>query len=139
MTRNNFYMEMAKLTAKRSSCLSRQVGAVVIGNKRVIAVGYNGAPSGYPHCKTCAREVIGKNLDNCPALHAEANAVIEAMKSSRQGDTLYVTTEPCFDCSKLIVQYGIKHVIYLEPYEVSELCNIFLRRNNVSKEQYVED
>jgi dCMP deaminase len=138
MNRYEYYMELAKLTAKRSTCLSRQVGAVIIGNNRVISLGYNGPPSGYPHCETCLRKLssIGKNLDNCPALHAESNAILEAVKSTRHGDTLFVTTEPCFECSKIIVQYGIKSVIYLEGYNASDLCNEFLIKNGVVKEKY---
>lgn len=136
ISRGDYFMGIAKLVAMRSPCLSRKVGAVIVGNNRIISTGYNGPPSGHPHCIKCYREVSGKGFDTCPAIHSEANAIIEAAKSTNQGDTIYVTTEPCFSCCKLLAQYKIKTIIYLEPYPTSFLCNQFLSSMKITKEQY---
>lgn len=139
ISRDKYFMEITKLVAKRSPCLSRQVGAVVVGDNRIISTGYNGPPAKYPHCTKCNRSIVGKDLDLCPALHAEANAILEAKNNSRIPIVVYVTTEPCFECCKLIAMAGIKKIIYLEDYSVSDLCNDFLHKNGIVKEKYEQD
>jgi dCMP deaminase len=134
--RSDYFMEIAKLVAKRSPCLSRQVGAVVVGDNRILGTGYNGPPAGYPHCEVCKRQEIGKQLDNCPALHAETNAIFESQHSRRKPDMIFVTVEPCFNCCKQIAIYGIKKIIFFKDYNVSKLCNEFLMQNEIRKIKY---
>lgn len=121
------FMDMAYLVASWSSCFKddRQVGAVIVKDKRILATGYNGAPSGVFSCKDkgyCMRirENIpsGTNLERCYAIHAEQNAIIQAAKvgTSIEGATLYCTHKPCVICSKMIINVGIKRVVYKENY-----------------------
>lgn len=118
-------MEMAELTAKRSTCLRRQVGAVIVKDKHAIATGYNGAPSGVKHCGEiggCLREQLnipsGQRHELCRALHAEQNAIIQAasMGHSIDGGTIYVTHQPCAICAKMIINAGIKRIVIKEGY-----------------------
>ena len=133
ISRTNYFMTMAVLASLRSTCLSRQVGAVVTHNNRVVSIGYNGPPPNYPHCETCRRKDLlyrpGRNLDVCPAIHAEANAVIQATK----GDTLYTTDQPCTTCLKMILTTDIKRIFYLRDYPSSSM------RHSLLKESYVEE
>ena len=101
---DEYFMDMAVLTAKRSTCLRRQVGAVIVKDKHIIATGYNGAPRGVPHCDEkggCLRQQLnvpsGERHELCRALHAEQNAIIQAATpgQSIEGGTIYVTNQPC--------------------------------------------
>lgn len=105
-------MKMAVIWAENSHCERKKVGAIIVKDKRIISDGYNGMPSGFPN----ACEVNGET--RIEVLHAEANALTKLAKSnnSSEGATLYVTMQPCLECSKLIIQSGIKEVIYLESY-----------------------
>lgn len=117
-------MEIAKLVATRSTCLRRQVGAVLVKDKRILATGYDGAPSGVTHCEEvgCLRDELkipsGERHELCRALHAEQNAIIQAAKMGVNvaEATLYLTNQPCFICSKMIINAGVKEVIYGEGY-----------------------
>jgi dCMP deaminase len=118
-------MEMAELTAKRSSCLRRNVGAVIVKDKRAIATGYNGAPMGLAHCEEkggCLRQQLnipsGQRHELCRALHAEQNAIISAasMGNAIEGGTIYITHQPCVICAKMIVNAGIKRIVVREGY-----------------------
>ena len=117
-------MEMAELARKRSTCLRRHVGAVIVKDNRVIATGYNGVPKGIRHCEEtgCLRQQLnvpsGKMHELCRGLHAEQNAIIQAacMGSSIEGGTLYCTTQPCVICTKMIINAGIKRVVIKESY-----------------------
>ena len=118
-------MEMAELTAKRSTCLRRQVGAVIVQEKHIIATGYNGAPKGVPHCAEkggCIREKrgipSGERHELCRALHAEQNAIIQAatLAQSIEGATMYITNQPCIICAKMIINAGIKRIVVKEGY-----------------------
>lgn len=121
------FMEMAGVVAGWSSCYqdNRQVGAVIVKDKRILTTGYNGAPSGIISCKEkgeCLRKKLniesGTRHEVCYAVHAEQNAIIQAAKIgvSVQGATIYVTHQPCSICTKMIINSGIKRVIFKEGY-----------------------
>lgn len=107
------YLEMAKIWSKNSYCSRRQVGALIVKDRMIISDGYNGTPSGFEN--VCEDET-GKTKPY--VLHAEANAITKVAKSSNssEGSTLYVTSSPCMECSKLIIQAGIKRVVYCDEY-----------------------
>ncbi len=110
------YLRMAQIWAENSYCKRRQVGAIVVKNKMIISDGYNGTPSGFEN--VCEENDITKPY----VLHAEANAITKLARShnSSEGATLYVTASPCLECSKLIIQSGIKRVIYGEQYRLND-------------------
>lgn len=111
------YMQMAFIWAQNSYCQRRKVGALIVRDNMIISDGYNGTPAGFPN--QCEDE----NNKSFPyVLHAEANAITKIARSnnSSQGATLYVTSSPCIECAKLIIQSGIKRVVYGEPYRLSE-------------------
>ena len=122
---DEYFMEVAELTAKRSTCLRRQVGAVIVKDKRIVATGYNGAPSGLVHCDErggCLRQQLGvpsgERHELCRALHAEQNAIIQAaaLGNSINGATIYVTNQPCVICAKMIINAGIDKIIVKDGY-----------------------
>ncbi len=121
---DEYFMEMAELTRKRSTCLRRGVGAVIVKDNRVVATGYNGAPAGLAHCSEagCLRQQMnvpsGQMHELCRGLHAEQNAIIQAAKIglSIEGATLYCTTQPCVICTKMLINAGIKRVVIKESY-----------------------
>lgn len=115
-----YFLGIAEAVSKRSHCLSHHFGAVAVRNNHVLSTGYNGPPSGYPHCEgtECPRRKVGyqsgQGLDICPAAHAELNVLVQAAKYGigLDGATLYVTSPtPCRECAKAIVNAGIKQVI----------------------------
>ncbi len=107
------YMRMALIWAENSYCVRRKVGALIVKDKMIISDGYNGTPSGFEN--VCEDE---NNVTKSYVLHAEANAITKVAKShnSSLGATLYVTASPCMECSKLIIQAGIRRVVYSELY-----------------------
>ena len=111
------YLAMAKIWSGNSYCKRRQVGALIVKDKMIISDGYNGTPSGMEN--RCEDE---NSKTKQYVLHAEANAITKVAKSgnSSEGATLYVTTSPCMECSKLIIQAGIKRVVFAERYRVQE-------------------
>lgn len=122
---DEYFMQMAELTAKRSTCLRRQVGAVIVKDKHIIATGYNGAPKGLKHCAElggCLREKLhvpsGERHELCRALHAEQNAIIQAatLGQSIEGGTIYVTHQPCSICAKMILNAGLERIVIREGY-----------------------
>lgn len=122
---DEYFMQMAELTAKRSTCLRRQVGAIIVKDKHIIATGYNGAPKGLPHCDElggCYREKLGipsgERHELCRALHAEQNAIIQAatLGQSIEGATIYVTHQPCIICAKMIINAGITRIVVRSGY-----------------------
>lgn len=121
------YLRMARIWAKNSYCKRRQVGALVVKDKMIISDGYNGTPSGFENI--CEDE---NNLTKPYVLHAEANAITKLARSSNNSDraTLYVTAAPCLECSKLIIQAGIKRVVYGVAYRLEDGNNL-LRRANI--------
>lgn len=121
---DEYFMEIARLVASRSTCLRRQVGAVVVKDKNVLATGYNGTPSGITHCSEvgCLRQKLnvpsGERHELCRGLHAEQNAIIQAAKHGIDisGATFYCTNSPCVICSKMIINAGAGRIVFLEGY-----------------------
>jgi len=111
------YMRMARIWAENSYCERRKVGALLVKNKMIISDGYNGTPSGFEN--KCEDE---NNVSKPYVLHAEANAISKVARSHNSSDnaTLYVTASPCMECAKLIVQSGIKRVVYGEKYRIMD-------------------
>lgn len=120
------YLEMAAVWAKNSYCKRRQVGALIVKDKMIISDGFNGTPEGFEN--ECEDET---GLTKSYVLHAEANAITKVAKSGNNslGATLYVTTSPCIECSKLIIQAGIKRVVYLDKYHNTSGLDLLLRAN----------
>lgn len=143
------FMDLAFHVAEWTSCFqsNRKIGAVIVKNKRIITTGYNGAPEGYPSCKErgeCLRRKMniesGTRAEFCYALHAEQNAIVQAAKLgvSVDGATMYVTHQPCVICTKLIINSGIKRVVYKNPYP-DELSLHILKDTDVILEHYKDE
>ena len=121
---DEYFMNIANLVAERSTCLRRKVGAVIVRDKHILATGYNGAPKGLDHCLDvgCLREKLGipsgERVEICRGIHAEQNALVQAARFgiALEGGTLYCNTQPCVTCSKLLINAGIKRIVYLAPY-----------------------
>ncbi len=122
---DEYFMEMAELTAKRSTCLRRHVGAVIVKDRHVIATGYNGSPRGLSHCGErggCLREQLqipsGQRHELCRAVHAEQNAIIQAatLGQSVEGGSIYITNQPCVVCAKMIINAGISRIVVRDGY-----------------------
>ena len=131
---DNRYLEMAEIWAKNSYCKRRQVGALIVKNRMIISDGYNGTPSGF--------ENICEDENGVPkpyVLHAEANAITKVAKSgnSSEGSTLYVTASPCLECAKLIIQSGIKRVVYKDEYRLTDGVDL-LRQAGIQVEKIDE-
>nr|WP_321372799.1 dCMP deaminase family protein [uncultured Bacteroides sp.] len=120
------YIRMANIWAENSYCIRRKVGALIVKDKMIISDGYNGTPSGFENI--CEDE---QNLTKPYVLHAEANAITKIARSnnSSEGATLYVTASPCIECAKLIIQSGIKRVVYSEKYRLEDGINLLKRAN----------
>jgi dCMP deaminase len=118
------YLEMARIWSQNSYCIRRQVGALIVKGKMIISDGYNGTPSGFEN--VCEDE---NNITKPYVLHAEANAITKVAKSnnSSEDSTLYVTTSPCMECSKLIIQSGIKRVVYCNRYHNTDGLELLQR------------
>ena len=122
---DEYFMQMAELTAKRSTCLRRHVGAVIVKDKHIIATGYNGAPRGLKHCDElggCLSQTMqipsGQRHELCRALHAEQNAIIQAatLGQSIEEGTIYITHQPCAICAKMIINAGLTRIVVREGY-----------------------
>lgn len=121
---NEYFMDITILVSKRSTCLRRAVGAIIVKDKRILATGYNGAPSGIRHCGEvgCLRETMkvesGQRHELCRGIHAEQNAIIQAAYhgASIKDASLYCTNLPCIICTKMIINAGIKKIYYQEGY-----------------------
>jgi len=118
------YLRMAKIWAENSYCKRRKVGAILVKDKMIISDGYNGTPAGFENI--CEDE---NNKTKDYVLHAEANAITKVAKSNNSSDgaTLYITTSPCIECSKLIIQSGIKRVVFSEDYRISSGLDLLKR------------
>ena len=117
---------MAEIWATNSYCIRKQVGALLVKDKMIISDGYNGTPSGFEN--ECEED---DNSTKSYVLHAEANAITKVAKSnnSSEGATLYVTTSPCMECSKLIIQSGIVRVVFTEKYRITDGLDLLVRAN----------
>ena len=118
------YLRMATIWSENSYCVRRQVGALIVKDKMIISDGYNGTPSGFEN--VCEDE---EGLTKAYVLHAEANAITKIARSQNNSDgaTLYVTDSPCIECAKLIIQAGIKRVIYAREYRLTEGVELLRR------------
>ncbi|MBP3715308.1 MAG: dCMP deaminase family protein [Phocaeicola sp.] len=124
------YLRMAAIWAENSYCQRRKVGALIVKNKMIISDGYNGTPSGFENI--CEDE---NNVTKPYVLHAEANAITKIARSNNSSDgaTLYITDSPCIECAKLIIQSGIKRVVYSKKYRLDDGLNL-LRKANIEVE-----
>ncbi|MFH1062476.1 MAG: dCMP deaminase family protein [Candidatus Omnitrophota bacterium] len=121
---DEYFLDISQLVSKRSTCLRRKVGAVIVKDKRILTTGYNGAPSGLKHCEKtgCMREQMnipsGQRHELCRALHAEMNAILQAAQYgiSLEGSMIYCTNQPCIICAKMIINAGIKRIVVLKNY-----------------------
>ncbi len=128
-----YFLGIAQLVSKRSTCLRRRVGAVIVKDKRILTTGYNGAPSGLAHCEEigCLRDALkvpsGQRHELCRALHAEMNAILQAAQYGRgvKEGSIYCTNQPCIIRAKMIVNAGIKKVIVLADYPDEQAKKIF--------------
>jgi dCMP deaminase len=141
-TWDEYFMEITQLVAKRSTCLRRQVGAILVKDRRILTTGYNGSPSGLAHCRDtgCLRERLkipsGERNELCRGIHAEQNAIVQAALHGViiQGATLYVTHQPCVVCAKMLINAGIVEIITPGDYpdalarELLEEAGIPIRR-----------
>jgi len=135
-TIEEYFMEMAKLVASRSTCLRRKVGAVAVKNNHVLCTGYNGAPTGLKHCNEteCLREQLdtpsGERHEICRGVHAEQNLICQAAYHGvcLSGSVIYCTHQPCSICAKMILNAGIKNVFYLEGYPDNMVNDILKER-----------
>ena len=121
---DKYFLDVADIVASRSTCLRRKVGAVVVKDKRILATGYNGVPSGIKHClsRGCLREKMGipsgQRHELCRGLHAEQNAILQAVihHIDIQGSTIYITNQPCIICSKMLINAQIKEIVITSGY-----------------------
>lgn len=120
-----YFMSIAEQVATRSTCLRRQVGCIIVIGKRIVSTGYNGAPSGLPHCEEvgCVRETrgvaSGERHELCRGLHAEQNAIIQAAMHGTAvlGGSVFCTHKPCILCTKMLINAGVERVYFAEGYE----------------------
>jgi dCMP deaminase len=141
---DSYFLSIAQLVASRSTCLRRQVGAILVTDKRILTTGYNGAPAGTPHCSEipsgCLREFrkipSGERQELCRGLHAEQNAIIQAAAFgvSLKGSELYCTHQPCITCAKMLINAGVKRVVFLGAYP-DELALEMLDAGNIKLER----
>lgn len=146
---DTYFMSLAKLASERTNCMKRRVGCVIARDRRVIATGYNGTPSGVTNCWSggcarcngaqCTSSQSGTGLDLCLCLHAEENAIIEAGRERCQNATLYCNLFPCVLCAKKIVQAGIQHVVYDKGYSTDEASSKLLEAGNVIVKRFRRD
>ncbi len=140
---DEYFMEMAQLVSSRSTCMRRKVGAVIVKEKRVLSTGYNGSPKGTKHCEElgCIRVKLnvpsGTRHELCRGVHAEQNAVTQAayFGVSVDGATIYTTTYPCSMCAKILINAGIKEIVYSEGY-ADELSKELLTEAGIKIREY---
>ncbi len=142
---HEYFMRMAETAAERSTCLRRKVGAVLVKDNHIISTGYNGSPVGIPNCcdvGTCMRTSkgipSGTNLDIDYAVHAEQNAIIQCAVhgNTTPGATMYVTHQPCIECTRMIINAGIKCIVYKEDYPNAEFAESLLMQAGVQLWKY---
>ena len=143
---DKYFMEMAHVVSKRSTCLRRKVGALLVKNKHILSTGYNGAPKGLKHCSEvgCLRENLdipsGERHELCRGLHAEQNAIIQAavFGVSIKDSTLYCTNTPCVVCVKMLINAGVKEIIYSGDYP-DKLAKKMLSESTIKISNYNSD
>ena len=136
ISKENYYLDIAETVLERATCLRRVYGAIIVKNDEIISTGYNGAPRGRANCVDlgyCSREAMqvprGERYELCRSVHAEANAITKIARSNNSSDgaTMYVTASPCIECAKLIIQAGIKRVVYSEHYRLEDGIELLKR------------
>lgn len=135
---DEYFLEVAHLVARRATCLRRSVGAVLVKDKKILATGYNGAPTGLGHCLDigCLREKLkipsGERHELCRGLHAEQNVIIQAASYgvSTKASTLYITNQPCIICAKMLINAGVKEIITSGDYP-DKLARQFLKEAKI--------
>ncbi len=143
---DEYFMQIAHLVSQRSTCLRRKVGAVIVKDKRVLSTGYNGAPSGIKHCDVtgCLREKLkvpsGQRHELCRGLHAEQNALLQAALHgvSVKDAVIYITNQPCIICTKMLINAGIKEVVFEGDYPDS-MSSQFLEEAGVKLRRFPEE
>jgi dCMP deaminase len=138
-----YFMDITHLVAKRSTCLRRHVGALLVKDKKILATGYNGAPSRLEHCLDigCLRQKqgipSGERHELCRGLHAEQNAIIQAAYHGVEirGATLYCTNHPCIICSKMLMNAGIQRIVYAEGY-ADVLAKEMIKESGIDVEKF---
>lgn len=141
---DTYFMDIARVVSRRSNCLRRKVGAVIVHGYRIISTGYNGTPRGVRNCfeggcARCAGEAqSGESLGECICAHAEENAIVQAAYhgTAVNGARLYCTTSPCLMCAKMIINAGIIEVVYEEEYQFTEQTRALLEEAGVSFRRY---
>ena len=138
-----YFHDVCLRTARLSTCASRKVGAVLVRDNRILAIGFNGSPSGRPHCENKFGIVDNKSIrmkhhewSKKNEIHAEANLIAFCAKNGirTEGTELYISLSPCIDCAKLIVASGIKKVSYIEKYDLDTTGLLFLAENDIDCE-----
>jgi dCMP deaminase len=140
---DQYFIDITHLVATRSTCLRRQVGALLVKDRNILATGYNGTPSGITHCEDvgCLRERLkvpsGERHELCRGLHAEQNAIIQAARHgvNIDGATLYCTTMPCIICTKMLINAGIRRIVYEEGY-ADELAREMVAEAQIAVDQF---
>lgn len=135
---DNYFLELTDVVKKRSTCLRRQVGAIIVKDNRILSTGYNGVPAKISHCSEvgCLREKLkvpsGERHELCRGLHAEQNAIIQAALHgvSIKDSTIYTNTKPCSICTKMIINAGIKRIVYQIDY-VDKLADELLAETDI--------
>ena len=143
---DQYFIEITRLVATRTTCLRRGVGAILVKDRNILATGYNGVPSGITHCGDtgCLRDKMkvpsGERHELCRGLHAEQNAIIQAARhgTNIDGATLYCTTMPCIICTKMIINAGIKKVVYREGYS-DDLAREMITEAGIEVVHFVSD
>lgn len=136
---DEYFMKIAEATASRSNCCRRNVGAVIVKDNRIISTGYNGTPRGIKNCSDggCPRcnssASSGENLDQCLCSHAEENAIVQAAYHgvSVKDSSIYTTFSPCLICTKMIINAGIKEVIYKELYKFDDIAKRLFNETHI--------
>ena len=142
---DTYFMEIAEVVARRSNCSRRHVAALVVSDHRIISTGYNGTPRGVKNCfeggcpRCAGTSPSGEHLDDCLCVHAEQNAICQAAYYGIRlnGATLYVTISPCLTCAKLLINAGIKEVVYGGDYRFTEQTAALLKEANVICRRYL--
>ena len=135
---DEYFMELAQVVAKRSTCNRRSVGAVLVREKRILTTGYNGSPPGLPHCTDAGCLMLDNHCVR--AIHAEQNAIIQAALHGidLRGATCYVTSGPCVHCSKMLIAAGIERIVFLDAY-TEEVGQQMAREAGVVLERYGQE
>jgi len=142
---DDYFMQLARLVGTRSTCVRHDIGSVLVKDKRILATGYNGAPRGMKHCLEvgCIRDKLkiasGTRAEICRAVHSEQNAIIQCALYGVpiEGSTIYVTHQPCTICTKILINSGVKRIVYEKPYP-DEFAQSLLKEAGVKIEQWSE-